>query len=72
MNGIFLGVIIEIIGFPSDIHVSQPELGNDFTVHNVRAEDFPEWTDGIWNKDITEPQFSFRMGHFLIKEDSWD
>lgn len=57
--------------FPSDIHVSQPELGNDFTVHNVRAEDFPEWTDGIWNKDITEPQFSFRIGHFFDKERSW-
>jgi hypothetical protein len=26
---------------PSDIHVSQPELGNDFTVHKATATDFP-------------------------------
>ena len=26
---------------PSDIHVSQPGLGNDFTVHQAAASDFP-------------------------------
>ncbi|WGL61378.1 hypothetical protein QEJ31_07205 [Pigmentibacter sp. JX0631] len=57
--------------YPSDIHVSQPALGNDFVVHNVRAEDFPEWTDGVWNKDISEPQYSLRIGHFFDSDRSW-
>ena len=26
---------------PSDIHVSQPTLGNDFTVRQAAASDFP-------------------------------
>lgn len=52
---------------PSDIHVSQPALGNDFTIHNVRAEDFPQWNSGIFDKGITEPQYSLRIGHFFDK-----
>lgn len=50
---------------PSDIHVSQSGLGNDFTVHQVQATDFPQWTTGIFNKSITEPQYNVRIGHFL-------
>ena len=42
---------------PSDIHVSQPDLDNDFTVHQVRATDYPQWnTSGlIFDKGIATP-----------------
>lgn len=56
---------------PSDIHISQPSLGNDFTIHNVRAEDFPQWNSGIFNKQLTEPEFNVRIGHFFDKERTW-
>ncbi|APJ04869.1 hypothetical protein [Silvanigrella aquatica] len=55
---------------PSDIHVSQPALGNDFTIHNVVAEDFPMWNTGLFNKDLTDPEYSIRLGHFIDKERS--
>ncbi len=52
---------------PADIHVSQPALGNDFTVHHVKAVDFPQWNDSglIFDKDPSIPQFNLRFGRFL-------
>jgi hypothetical protein len=49
---------------PSDIHVSQPGLGNDFTVHDVKGEDFPQF-DQIFSTDFSVPQFNFRIGRFI-------
>jgi len=42
-------------------------LDNDFTIHNVRAVDYPQWnTDGlIFDKSITTPQYSARIGRFI-------
>ena len=55
---------------PSDIHVSQKSLGNDFTLHDVRATDYPQWdTDFlIFDKGPTVPQYSLRVGRFLNEE----
>lgn len=53
---------------PTDIHVSQPSLGNDFTVHRVKAIDFPQWDTGIFNKGITTPQWNLRLGRFFGSE----
>jgi hypothetical protein len=57
---------------PSDIHVSQPELGNDFTVHQVTATDFPtNFSDTIKstaNLELTNPQENIRIGKFLNPE----
>jgi len=50
---------------PSDIHISQPALGNDFTIHQVQAQDFPQWNTGLANKDLTDPQYNIRIGHFF-------
>lgn len=52
---------------PGDIHVSQPGLGNDFTVHHVKAVDLPQWNEGglIFDKAPTVPQFNLRFGRFL-------
>ena len=52
---------------PSSIHVVQPALNNDFTVHDVKATDFAQWNDSgyIFDKGITVPQFNIRYGWFL-------
>lgn len=53
---------------PSDIHVSQPSLGNDFTVHNVKGHDEPGWTTGVFNKGLFAPQNNIRVGRFIDEE----
>ena len=57
---------------PSDIHVSQPGLGNDFTVHQVAASDFPsspgDSINSLFNLDFTNPQENVRIGKFMNPE----
>jgi hypothetical protein len=49
---------------PSNILVSQNGLGNNFVLSNVAGHDEPGWTTGIFNKDLTVPQFNVRIGCF--------
>jgi hypothetical protein len=57
----------------SDIHISQPALGNNFTIHDVRATDYPQWTDSgsVFNKDLSVPQFNLRFGWFIDTKREW-
>jgi hypothetical protein len=57
---------------PSDIHVSQPGLGNDFTVRQARASDFPasleDTITSTLKLELTNPQENVRIGKFLNPE----
>ena len=57
---------------PSDIHVTQPDIGSDFVVHNARASDFPsspeDTVSSLFNLDLTNPQENIRIGKFLNLE----
>jgi len=57
---------------PSDIHVSQPGLGNDFTVHQAAASDFPsslgDSLSSLVQLDFTNPQENVRIGKFMNPE----
>ena len=57
---------------PSDIRVSQPELGNDFTVRQAKGSDFPssvgDSLSSLFNLDFTNPQENIRIGKFLNPE----
>lgn len=57
---------------PSDIHVSQPELGNDFTVHKAKASDFPssigDSIKSLFELNFTDPQENLRIGKFMNPE----
>ena len=57
---------------PSDIHVSQPSLGNDFTVRQAKGADFPatlqETVDAIVGFNFTLPQENIRVGKFMNPE----
>jgi hypothetical protein len=48
----------------SDLHISQPSLGNDFTYFDVSARDSKAWTD-LFNHSLTVPQYNVRFGMFL-------
>lgn len=58
---------------PSDIHVSQPSQGNDFTVHNATASDFPSSIADTFDlsggfPNLTGPQENIRVGMFTNAE----
>ncbi len=57
---------------PSDIHISQPGQGNDFTVHQAAASDFPASVQDTLNSlvglDFTNPQENVRVGKFMNPE----
>jgi hypothetical protein len=57
---------------PSDIHVSQPDQGNDFTVHQVRGGDFSGSPQEVFNSlihlGLTDPQENIRIGRFMNPE----
>ena len=48
----------------SDLHISQPSLGNDFTLVDVRARDSKPWNN-IIGHSLTVPQYNFRFGVFF-------
>lgn len=60
---------------PSDIHVSQPGQGNDFTVQNASASDFPsspqDTLSSLLNLDLTNPQENVRVGKFMNPEETF-
>jgi hypothetical protein len=43
----------------TNIRVSQPSQGNNFTVYNVRGTDDPSWVD------LTSGQYNLRLGRFV-------
>jgi hypothetical protein len=57
---------------PSDIHVSQPTLGNDFTVRQVYGSDFPATAEhslrSLAQLNWTDPQENVRVGKFMNPE----
>lgn len=53
----------------SDIHFSQPGLGNEFALANVRIRDSKGWTDGLFSHSLTVPQYNIRFGMFF--NDRW-
>jgi hypothetical protein len=48
----------------SDLHITQPSLGNDFTLAGVRARDSKPWNN-IIGHSLTVPQYNFRFGVFF-------
>lgn len=53
----------------NDIHISQPSLNNDYKFVKVKGIDKPGWTSGIFNKDLTIPQYNYRLGYCI--NDKW-
>jgi hypothetical protein len=52
---------------PTDIHVSQPSLGNNFTIHGVRGSDEFSSSD-IFSSNLFGPQYNVRVGRFINDE----
>ena len=50
----------------TDIRFTQPTLGNDFTLHDVRFHDSPGLRD-LFTSSPTVPQYNFQFGYYLSK-----
>ena len=55
----------------STIHVSQPDLGNNYDFVHVKAHDHPGWNEGLFSKALSIPQYNYRLGFLLDEERGW-
>ena len=46
----------------SNLHISQPSLGNDFTFEHLHGHDHRGWDEGLFGKALTIPQYNYRLG----------
>src|SRR5579871_939009 len=49
----------------SNLHVSQPGLGNDYTFQNILGHDHPGWDGQFFTKALSIPQYNYRIGYFF-------
>ncbi len=47
----------------NDIRVNQSSLQNNYSFVKVHGIDKPGWNTGIFNKDLTIPQYNYRLGY---------
>ena len=52
----------------STIKISQPSLGNDYSFVNIKGKDHPGWNEGLFSKDLTIPQYNYRLGLFINRK----
>ncbi|MFI5124823.1 MAG: hypothetical protein ACHQDF_05820, partial [Chitinophagales bacterium] len=52
----------------SNLRISQPELGNDFTFKNINGHDHRGWDEQLFNKAFTIPQYNYRIGYIFNKK----
>jgi hypothetical protein len=55
----------------SNVHVSQPSLGNNYTFEGIKGHDHPGWNEGLFNKALSIPQYNYRLGFLLDEEKGW-
>ena len=46
----------------SNVRISQPELGNDYTFKNVQGHDHKGWNEQFFTKALTIQQYNYRLG----------
>ncbi|MEO6831301.1 MAG: hypothetical protein ABI378_03500 [Chitinophagaceae bacterium] len=50
------------------MHVKQSSLGNDYTFHDVKSEDHKGWDHDFFKKQLTIPQYNYRIGYVLDED----
>jgi hypothetical protein len=55
----------------SNVAVSQPPLGNNYTFQNISGHDHKGWDDGLFSKALTIPQYNYRLGFIIDEEKGW-
>ncbi len=52
----------------NNIRITQNDLQNKYTFVKVKGVDKTGWSDGIFNKDLTIPQYNYRLGYNINKK----
>ena len=52
----------------TNVSVSQPSLGNNFTFKNTQLVDNPGWNHALLTLELSIPQYNYRFGYFIDKE----
>ena len=52
----------------STVHISQGALGNNYDLIHVNGRDHLGWDDGVFNKQLTIPQYNYRLGYYFNKK----
>lgn len=55
----------------SNLQVSAPDAGYAYTIHNVQAQDHKGWDHDILGKQLTIPQYNYRMGYMIDEKHGW-
>jgi len=55
----------------SSINILQPALNNNYTFDNVVAHDHKGWNQALFTKQLTIPQYNYRIGYFFNKAQDW-
>lgn len=55
----------------STVSVSQPSLGSDYQLLNVKAHDHKGWDKGLFSQALTIPQYNYRIGYMFDDEKGW-
>lgn len=53
---------------PSNVSVSQPELGNNYTFKNILGHDHKGWNEALFTSALTIPQYNYRIGYIFNKK----
>lgn len=55
----------------STVKVKQPDLNNDYQMVKVNAHDHKGWDQGVFNQQLTIPQYNYRIGYMFDDEKGW-
>ncbi len=52
----------------SSVHVSQPGLGNNYTLEHISGHDHKGWNEGLFSEALSIPQYNYRLGYIFNEE----
>jgi hypothetical protein len=55
----------------SNIHIAQPVLNSNYYFMDVKATDHRGWDDHLLQKQLTIPQYNYRLGYFFNEKQDW-
>ncbi|MCC6288869.1 MAG: hypothetical protein IT249_13385 [Chitinophagaceae bacterium] len=55
----------------SNVHINQPSLNNDYTFNNIKGHDRKGWNSHLFQKELSIPQYNYRLGYFFNPEKGW-
>lgn len=55
----------------SNVRINQPDLNNHYTFTKIKGHDRKGWDERLFKKDLTIPQYNYRLGYFFNTEKGW-